>query len=45
MGGAATVAVTGWAALKHGQAASLKDQVEFHKKDADEAYEKLGAKA
>lgn len=38
LGGAA---LTGWAAMKHAQANSLKDQVEFHKNDADEAKQKL----
>lgn len=41
LGGVATVAATGWAALKHGQSNELKRQVEFHKSDADDAYKKL----
>lgn len=43
LGGAATLAVTGFAALKQGQSAELKKQVDFHKNDADEAYKKLNA--
>jgi hypothetical protein len=44
LGGAATLAVTGWAALKHGQTGELKRQVDFHKADADDAYAKLNSK-
>lgn len=45
LGGAATIAAAGWAALKHGQSNELKRQVEFHKNDADDAYKKLDANA
>ena len=46
LGGAATLAATGWAALKHGQAGQLKQERDFHKDDADQAYKKLeGANA
>ena len=40
LGGAATVAATGWAMLKHGQSGELKKQVEFHKSDADEGWKR-----
>lgn len=41
LGGLATSVAVGWGALKHGQGNGLRDQVEFHKNDADEAYKKL----
>ena len=39
LGGAA---LTGYAALKHGQSSELKKQVEFHKTDADEGWKRSG---
>jgi hypothetical protein len=39
IGGVATIAATGWAALKHGQSSELKKQVAVHKNDADSAWD------
>jgi len=43
--GVATTAALGWGALKHGQNGGLKEQVEFHKADAADAYRQLNESA